>query len=161
MARDGKGSSTTTNCLKSAKRPVNKARPSRRSNPTFLLPLRLISLYIMAGESSAARRPSWLGANGEPLVVFHGTMGDFTEFNTQAKAHLGKLDTKLGSHFARSPRISDTFAGGTYAVAHDAYVDAYTPDRSWYRDGEGNIRLDGLFGYKANWDAPIEAYDSA
>jgi hypothetical protein len=102
-----------------------------------------------------------LDENGEPLVVYHGTMEDFTEFNTKAKAHLGKLDTKLGSHFARSPKISDTFAGGAYAVASDYYVDAYTPENSWYRDRSGQIRFDGLFGYRGGWNDPIVPYDPA
>lgn len=49
---------------------------------------------------------------GSPMVLYHGTNADFTEFRPSTNAW--RLETKLGPHFAESPEVASRFAMGLY-----------------------------------------------
>jgi hypothetical protein len=60
-------------------------------------------------------------ADGKPLVVYHGTQRNFTQFNTEAK-------NQLGAHFSASPEIANQFAIQNDGDAvYPAYVSLKNP----------------------------------
>lgn len=68
----------------------------------------------------------------EPLVVYHGTKTDLTEFDTDASEIRGTLTetdllSPLGSHFSRDPQIANNFATKSGAVVYPAYLSIQNP----------------------------------
>lgn len=85
---------------------------------------------------------SWFGESkvvdsaGKPLVVYHGSRSSFDSFKTKDTM---MFDRFLGAHFAEDPSVTDAFTTGEYALAHDYSIDAWEPERSWYRDDKGEL----------------------
>jgi hypothetical protein len=48
-------------------------------------------------------------SNGQPLVVYHGTGGDFSEFRTDTEGMLGK-----GAYFTNRPEVASNYS--TYGI---------------------------------------------
>lgn len=85
--------------------------------------------------------------NGEPLVVFHGTMSNFNQFD---QSHLGKetraLSAKLGFFFSGNPNISSS-----YTVKPNPYQNLWysRKDGSWYeRANEAALNMFGKTAYR-------------
>lgn len=69
---------------------------------------------------------------GEPLVVYHGTKTDLTEFDTDASELRGTLTetdllSPLGSHFARDAQVANNFATKSGAVVYPVYLSIQNP----------------------------------
>jgi hypothetical protein len=69
-----------------------------------------------AKQTDTAEFKDWFGhgavvdENGKPLRVYHGTMEEFTEFDREAGGNYKTLDQMLGSHFAKSDNMAESFA---------------------------------------------------
>jgi hypothetical protein len=80
--------------------------------------------------------------NGNPLVVYHGTKGNFSDFDVDRRgAFTGANSAKLGFFFTSSPNVSDTYAsyaqtdesvifGPLYSGAADAEAELHTIEHS-------------------------------
>jgi hypothetical protein len=76
-----------------------------------------IRYSLRAPQTEAFKR--WFGdskvvdADGKPLVVYHGTTYDITQFDPRATMRRGKFfSNELGSWFSESPNVASAFAEG-------------------------------------------------
>ena len=79
--------------------------------------------------------------NGEPLVVYHGTVGDFTQFDAaRAGQTSGNRTAGWGFFFSSSPQVAEIFAGRRTKLVSKPEWASTTP--------EGLDRLRVAFGLK-------------
>ncbi len=109
----------------------------------------------MAREGSAFAR--WFGrskvvdANGNPLVVYHGTMSDFTSFaRDKLQSAFGDFeDSKLGFFFTNNPRAAALFSfgsvpkRGTSGTVMPVYLSIQNPLVVDMSDAE-TVKIDGV-----------------
>lgn len=113
-----------------------------------------------ADQTQTPEFKQWFGeskvvdANGNPLVVYHGRSGDFTEFRTQGQ---GKT-TGSGAFFTSSPAVAATYSGGTGNAGNIAPV---------YLSIQNPLRVDAMgqnwnvLGKKTTLDMPaVETPDT-
>lgn len=113
--------------------------------------------------------------HGRPLVVFHGTKRDFDTFNPDAyKANEDVHDlrpsgldpsTYIGSHFAETSDVADSFARGLYLGKHDESAGHVYPcylrvTNPAFYDDEFKMRSDilSVSASSASVDYEIEKY---
>jgi hypothetical protein len=82
-------------------RPADQAQLSRRRNPQVDTP----EFQRFFGDSKV------VDENGDPLVVYHGTNADFSEFDQEQRGKAtGARSAKLGFFFASNPAVASTYA---------------------------------------------------
>lgn len=78
---------------------------------------------MVLGKLQPASFKNWFGKSvltedGKPRTLFHGTIKNIDNWNTNR--NIGSIDQRLGAHFAFDPRLADQFSLGQYTDFSEA-----------------------------------------